>query len=154
MHSHMCHIAFWCHAVMRVTLYGAVHQHACMAPQHNASDPVWKNIFLNIFFSSIWWELPNFKKQWVTHAFAFGALMLLVGWQERHPACKKWVARCWHGYLSSARCRFAYVPADTTATHCLLLQEIQIGFGFTFLVLAHLGSPGQNPKSCKMVVVL
>jgi len=37
---------------------------------------------------------------------------------------------------------------------CLLLQEIQIGFGFTFLVLAHPGSPGQNPESRKMVVVV
>jgi len=27
-------------------------------------------------------------------------------------------------------------------------------FGFTFLVLAHLGSPGQNPASCKTVVVV
>jgi len=36
------------------------------------------------------------------------------------------------------------------ATHCLLLQEIQIAFGFIFLVL---GSPGQNPESRKMVVV-
>jgi len=49
--------------------------------------------------------------------------------------------------------RFAYGPADPTATHCLLLQEIQIGFGFTFLVLAHPGSPGQNPESCKTVIV-
>jgi len=40
-----------------------------------------------------------------------------------------------------------------TATHCLLLQEIQTGFGFTFLILAHPGSPGQNPESHKMVVV-
>jgi len=23
---------------------------------------------------------------------------------------------CWHGYLSGARCRFAYGPADATAT--------------------------------------
>ena len=44
-----------------------------------------------------------------------------------------------------------YGPADATATHCLLLQ---IGFGFTFLVLVHPGSPGQNPESCKMVVVV
>jgi len=36
----------------------------------------------------------------------------------------------------------------------LLLQEIQIGFGFTFLVLAHPGSPGQNPESRKMVAVI
>jgi len=36
----------------------------------------------------------------------------------------------------------------------LLLQEIQIGLGFTFLVLAHLGSPRQNPESCKTVIVV
>ena len=53
--------------------------------------------------------------------FAFSALMLLVGRQERHPACKNWVVGCWHGYLSGARCRLAYGPADATATHCLLL---------------------------------
>jgi len=35
----------------------------------------------------------------------------------------------------------------------LLLQEIQIGFSFTFLVPAHPGSSGQNPDSCKTVVV-
>ena len=26
--------------------------------------------------------------------------------------------------------------------------------GFTFLVLAHLDNPGQNPEGCKMVVVV
>ena len=53
---------------------------------------------------------------------AFSALTLLVGRQEEHPTCKKRVVRCWHGYLSGARCRLAYGPADATATHCLLLQ--------------------------------
>ena len=54
---------------------------------------------------------------------AFSALTLLVGWQEGHPACKKnWAVGCWCGYLSGARCRLAYGPADATATHCLLLQ--------------------------------
>jgi len=38
--------------------------------------------------------------------------------------------------------------------HCLLLQEIQIGLGFTFLVPAHPSSPGQNPESRKTVVVV
>jgi len=48
---------------------------------------------------------------------AFSALMLSVGWQEGHPACKNWVVRYWHGYLSGARCNwFAYSPADATAT--------------------------------------
>jgi len=57
--------------------------------------------------------------------FDFSALTLLVGRQEGHPACKKtewWVVGCWRGYLSGARCRLAYGPADATATHCLLLQ--------------------------------
>jgi len=44
---------------------------------------------------------------------AFSALMLLVGQLS---------GGCWHGYLSGARCRFAYDPADTIAINCLLLQ--------------------------------
>jgi len=46
----------------------------------------------------------------------FSALMLLVGHQEEHPACKHWLMGCWCGCLSGARCRlFAYGPADDTA---------------------------------------
>ena len=45
------------------------------------------------------------------------------------------------GYLSGARCRLAYGPAEATATHC----------GLTFLVPAHLGSPGK--KAVKRVCV-
>jgi len=86
--------------------------------------------------------------------WALSALTLLVGRQEEHLACKKWVVGCWHGFLYGARCRFAYGPADATVTHYLLLQEIQIGFGFTFLVPAHPGSCGQNPQSRKTVVVV
>ena len=60
------------------------------------------------YFVGLWWS------GW----FAFSALMLLVGRQEGHPACKKYgVMRCWHGYLSRARCKwFAYGSADATAT--------------------------------------
>ena len=42
-------------------------------------------------------------------------------------------------WFSEVRCRLAYSPADATATHCLLLQ-----IGFTFLVLAHPGSPVEH----------
>jgi len=35
---------------------------------------------------------------------------------------KNWAVGCWRGYLSGARCRLAYGPADFTATHCFLLQ--------------------------------
>jgi len=43
-------------------------------------------------------------------------------------------------YLSGARCRLAYGPADATSTHCLSKSQI----GFTFLVPAHPGSPGKR----------
>jgi len=56
-----------------------------------------------------------------------------------HPACKNRVVGCWRGYLPGARCRLAYGPADVTATH---FSKIQIGF--SFLVPAHLGSPGKR----------
>jgi len=49
------------------------------------------------------------------------ALTLLVWWQEGHPACKK-LSGGVLVWLSGAMCRFAYGPADATATHCLLLQ--------------------------------
>ena len=52
---------------------------------------------------------------------------------------KNWAVGCWRGYLSGARCRVAYGPADATVS---CFSKIQIGF--TFLVLAHLGSPGQR----------
>ena len=47
---------------------------------------------------------------------------------------------CWRGYLSGARCRLAYCPADATVS---FFSKIQIGC--TFLVPAHPGSPGQGP---------
>ena len=47
----------------------------------------------------------------------FSALMLLAGWQEGHPACRNWVVRYCHGYLTGVRCKwFTYSPADATAT--------------------------------------
>ena len=49
------------------------------------------------------------------------ALTLLVGRQEGHPACKK-LSGGVLAWLSGARCRLAYGPADATATHYLLLQ--------------------------------
>jgi len=48
---------------------------------------------------------------------ACNALILLVGHQEEHPACKNLVMTCWCGYLSGVRCiLFAYGPADATAS--------------------------------------
>ena len=85
--------------------------------------------------------------QWYS---AFSALTLLVGQQEGHPAWKSWVVGCWCGYLSGwgADLHMAQlIPLRLTISW---FNEIQIGF--TFLVLADLGNPGQNPESRKMVV--
>jgi len=51
-------------------------------------------------------------------------LMLLVGRQKGHPACKKteWWGAGMVICLERGACRLAYGPADATATHCLLLQ--------------------------------
>jgi len=69
----------------------------------------------------------------ITHNFhAFSALTLLVGQQEGHLACKNWVVGCWRGYLTGVRCRFAYGPDEPTATQCLLVQEINVGFSLPF----------------------
>jgi len=65
------------------------------------------------------WQ-PNFVgfSAWV---IAFSAVTLLVGRQGGHPACKK-LSGGVLAWLSGARCRLAYGPADATATHCLSLQ--------------------------------
>ena len=54
---------------------------------------------------------------------------------------------CWRCYLSGARCRLAYAPADATVS---CFSKIQIGFAF--LVPAHPGSPGE--RAVKRVCVL
>ena len=80
---------------------------------------------------SLWWPQGLYSLNWILICFfvcmyyvwsAFSALMLLVGRQEGHPACKKLSGGVLAWYLSGVRCRLAYVPADATATHCLLLQ--------------------------------
>jgi len=57
---------------------------------------------------------------------------------------------CWHGYVSMSRCRFAYGTSDVSV----------IPSWFSFLVLAHLGNPRQNPRGplnsgmCMCVIIL
>jgi len=67
-------------------------------------------------------------------AIAFSALMLLVGWHEGHPACRNRVVRYWHGYLSGARCRFAYGPADPNASKSRLVLVLPFWCWFTWVV--------------------
>ena len=71
-----------------------------------------------------WWQSPPLSKVVVTshrRHIQSCTYASLVGRKGIRPV-KIWVMGCWHSYLSRARCRLAYGPADATATHCLLLQ--------------------------------
>ena len=70
--------------------------------------------------------------------FLVGALTLLVGRQEGRPACKNRVVGCWRGYLSGARCRLAYGPADAIAMHSVSLASVKS----RLVYLSGNGSPG------------
>jgi len=71
----------------------------------------------------------------------------LVGRQEGHPACKKlsggmlaWLSVCGRGAdLHMAQ----WMPLPLTIS---CSSKSRLVFGFTFLVAAHPGSPGQNPE--------
>ena len=52
------------------------------------------------------------------------------------------MVRCWCGYLSGARCRLAHAQLMPLPLTISCSNKIQIGF--TFLVPAHPGSPGQR----------
>jgi len=73
---------------------------------------------------------------------AFSALMLLVGWQEGHLACKNewWGAGVVICLERDAGLHMAQLMPLPFTVSCF--NKIQIGF--TFLVLAHPGSPGQR----------
>ena len=72
--------------------------------------------------------------------FAFSALTLLVGRQEEHPACKKLSGRvlAWLSVWSEVHMA-QLMPLPLTVS---CFSKIQIGL--TFLVPAHLGSPGKR----------
>jgi len=78
-----------------------------------------------------------------TVCFAFSALTLLVGRQEGHPACKKtewWgtgVVMCLERGADLHTAQLMPLPLTFSC-----FSEIQIGS--TFLVPAHLGSPGKR----------
>ena len=74
---------------------------------------------------------------------AFSALTLLVGRQEGHPTCKKtewWVAGVVICLERGADLHMAQLMPLPLTVSCF--SKIQIGF--TFLVPAHPGSPGQR----------
>jgi len=92
--------------------------------------------------------------QLTSYVFAFSALTLLVGQQEGHSACKKtgwWgtgVVICLERDADLHMAQLMPLPLTVSG-----FSKIQIGF--TFLVLAHLGSPGKRAvKRVCMCVLL
>ena len=85
---------------------------------------------------------------------AFRALTLLVGRQEGHPACKKtewWGAGMVISLERGADLHTAQLLPLPLSVSCF--SNIQIGF--TFLVPAHLGSPGKGPlNGCVCVCIV
>ena len=74
---------------------------------------------------------------------AFSALMLLIGWQEGHPACKNLSGGvlAWLSHLErDADLHMAQLMPLPLTVFCF--SKIQIGF--TFLILAQPGSPGKR----------
>jgi len=88
-------------------------------------------------------SLHNWLLYLAFSAFAFSALTLLVGQQEGHPACKKtewWGAGVVICLEQVADLHMAQLMPLPLTVSCF--SKIQIGS--TFLVLAHLGSPGKR----------
>jgi len=81
--------------------------------------------------------------------FAFSALTLLVGRQEGQSACKK-LSGAMLAWLSVWGEVQIYIWPIRCHCHSLSLAPVNPDWfyfpGFTFLVTAHPGSPGQNPE--------
>ena len=83
---------------------------------------------------------------------AFSALTMLVGQQEGHPACKKterWGAGVVIGLEQGADLHMAQLTPLPLTVSCSSIIHI----GFTFLVPARLGSPGQRAVKWQCVCV-
>jgi len=92
-----------------------------------------------------WFYLPGF-----TLLIAFSTLMLFVGWQEGHPACKKLSGDGAGMVICLARGAYLHMaqlmPLPLTVS---CSSKIQIGSG-----TGHPSSPRHSPGSCKMAVVV
>jgi len=90
----------------------------------------------------------------LTYLPAFSALSLLVGLQEGHPACKNLSG----GGAGVVICLERGADLHMAQLMPLLLTascSSKIQIGLTFLVAAHLGSPGKGPlNGCVCVCLL
>ena len=64
-------------------------------------------------------DATEFLLVWLNNNLPSVIIHCWLGGRKGIGPVKNWVVGCWHGYLSGARCRLAYGPADATATHPL-----------------------------------
>jgi len=83
--------------------------------------------------------------------FAFSALMLLVGRQEGHPACKKCGEDGGGGHWLV---RMEWRPAGLSVCLPLLIFPCTIKSRSSLLAPAHLGGPGKKGREMVVVVVV
>ena len=90
----------------------------------------------------------------ISHPFDYSIiqLMLLVGRQEGHPACKKLSGGllAWFSVWSEVLTHMAQLMPLPLTVSC----STKIQTGFTFLVPAHPGNPGQGAVKWVCVCVL
>jgi len=86
---------------------------------------------------------------------AFSALTLLVGWQEGHPACKK-LERWGVGMVICLERGANLHMAQPMPLPLAVSYFSKIRTGCTFLVPAHLGSPGHRAvkRGVYLIVVM
>ena len=156
----------WCYEQMGSTTSGLCLWLMVTTPQHQscwnisctglAEVPVLSENLLELSLSTFWdlikrnrqhglamFSIMPIKLQLYGKVFAFSALTLLVGRQEGHPACKKterWGAGVVICLERGADLHMAQLIPLPLTVSCS--SKIQINF--TFLVSAHLGSPGQR----------
>ena len=85
----------------------------------------WPSTDYSVGLQASWCRQPDIPMNTLLFGYYFTKPSVLwrcwLGGRKGIRPVKNWVVGCWHGYLSGARCRLAYGPADATTTHCLLL---------------------------------
>jgi len=98
-----------------------------------------RHIYIILFTASA--QSSDFVSSKMCRQFAFSALTLLVRRQERHPACKK-TERRGAGVVTCLERGADLHMSQTMPLPLTISCFSEIQTGFTFLVPAHLGSPG------------
>jgi len=97
---------------------------------------VWRRCRWHRWGGELWRLLPN-----PNVLVAFSALTLLVGWQEGHPACKKYLEDGGDGYWLV---RMEWRPSGWSVCLPLLIFPCTIKSRGSLLVSAHPGGPGKR----------